>query len=388
MYSLNNFYSILYSNLLKPSKFIFEYFYPFGSINPSDIISTAWISPIESEEFGYTSRPYCLAYDQEPLNSNLNDLGRWFVSPTRLSLFANSEKSEVKSKYCRDYGYMNWYYFFHGFAAADWYRDAKYFNIETDNFTSPFMSLNRLNLGDRSYRLYLVSKLKDKNLLSKGLVSLHLNNDDWKKELISPSFQMSKNARFTVYHSLKNQTDPIIADKRHAVGWDSANYDYSSFLFNKSAFWHSVSETVFYYDKLHLTEKIFKPIVHKRPFMLVGSVGNLEYIKSYGFQTFDKWIDEGYDTITNHEERIDAIVEQLNKICSMSIDDLVKMKNEMQEVLDFNFNHFFGKFRYIISKELVDNFKACITTWNQNQRRGVVNIDHCDFERTIQLLSN
>mgnify|MGYP003342655425 CR=1 FL=1 len=37
------------------------------------------------------------------------------------------------------------------------------------------------------------------------------------------------------------------------------------------ALWNIVTETVFYYDKLHLTEKIFKPIVHRRPFLLVAA---------------------------------------------------------------------------------------------------------------------
>ena len=37
---------------------------------------------------------------------------------------------------------------------------------------------------------------------------------------------------------------------------------------------------------MHLTEKIFKPIVNKQPFMLLAAPDNLAYLKSYGFKTY------------------------------------------------------------------------------------------------------
>ena len=43
---------------------------------------------------------------------------------------------------------------------------------------------------------------------------------------------------------------------------------------------HIVTETIFYDNKLHFTEKVFKPIVARRPFFLVGAPGNLAYLKS------------------------------------------------------------------------------------------------------------
>jgi hypothetical protein len=62
-----------------------------------------------------------------------------------------------------------------------------------------------------------------------------------------------------------------------------------------TSFLHIVNETVV--DKQHLTEKIFKPIVLKQPFVLMGGQGTLQYLRDYGFKTFKKWFDEDYDDI-------------------------------------------------------------------------------------------
>jgi hypothetical protein len=128
-----------------------------------------------------------------------------------------------------------------------------------------------------------------------------------------------------------------------------------------------VNETVFYQSKLHLTEKIFKPIVAQRPFILVAASGNLAYIRSYGFQTFSSWIDESYDEIPDPDERLDAIANEISRFAAMSISELNNIRRDMQSVLTFNKQHFFGEFRNLIVNELVDNFDQCIRIWNNGR---------------------
>ena len=63
----------------------------------------------------------------------------------------------------------------------------------------------------------------------------------------------------------------------------------------QESFLYVVTETCYWERKCHLTEKIFKPIVSRMPFILVGPAHNLKYLRSYGFETFGRWIDESYD---------------------------------------------------------------------------------------------
>ena len=174
-------------------------------------------------------------------------------------------------------------------------------------------------------------------------------------------------------------SDQVTANSSAALG----HWEYKMF---QSAFLHVVNETVFYHQKLHLTEKIFKPIVARRPFVLVAAPGNLSYLKSYGFQTFDQWIDESYDQEPNHERRLDLIAQQIEKICCISDERRYRMYQDMREVLEYNHQHFFGKFKNLIVNELVDNFESCIKQWN-NGRVDDYSVTHrIDFDEVKTVL--
>ena len=56
----------------------------------------------------------------------------------------------------------------------------------------------------------------------------------------------------------------------------------------KETFFSLVSETLFGEDKesLFITEKTFKPIAYRHPFMIVGSMGTLRHLRYLGYETF------------------------------------------------------------------------------------------------------
>ena len=50
--------------------------------------------------------------------------------------------------------------------------------------------------------------------------------------------------------------------------------------------------------------------------------------------------------------------------------DLIMMYKEMQEVLDYNFDHFYGEFKNIIVNEMVDNFADVLDQINSTREEG------------------
>jgi hypothetical protein len=70
---------------------------------------------------------------------------------------------------------------------------------------------------------------------------------------------------------------------------------------------------------------------------------------------------ESYDDEQDHYIRIEKITEEIAKLCALEPADLLEMNKEMQEVLEYNFQHFYGNFRKIITNELIDNFAALDT---------------------------
>jgi hypothetical protein len=121
--------------------------------------------------------------------------------------------------------------------------------------------------------------------------------------------------------------------------------------------------------------------------LLAAAPGNLAYLKSYGFQTFDQWIDESYDTITDPDQRLQAIVDQTQRLCAMSRSELQHMHQEMQPVLEHNFNHLWSGFRQKIVHELVDNFELCVRLWNNGRVDGrELPLHKIDLARTKEIL--
>ena len=266
-----------------------------------------------------------------------------------------SEKSKMAINMANTHGIHLLYYFFHGFASIDWFRGYYAMNHNKQivkEYAYDFISMNRLIITDRAYRCYLVSKFAEMDLLKNGLVSFGMCGD-WRDEVQSIDTKLSPSAVSHINEHLPKIRTPIIIDREDVHGYASADIPRQI----DDSFWHIVSETVFYYNKLHLTEKIFKPIVSKQPFMLIGAAGNLEYLKSYGFRTFSSIIDESYDRKVNPDTRIEMVVGQLKWYCDLSEKDKLDVMREIEPIVEYNFHHFYGEFKHIITTELIDNCK-------------------------------
>lgn len=283
-----------------------------------------------------------------------------FTNDTNFIIFANSEKSQLKKDFLKRYPAADWYFFFHGFAALDWYRDFKYLNYQDTKIDKVFSSFNHIIQNNRSYRMYFISLLKEHNIYDQGYISLPLLTPNIiKQELFKNQSPLSLDAKKHIVTNLLPSAQPVRLDE---CDYNSASADVSMYL--QRAFWNIVTETVYFDEKLHLTEKIFKPIVSRRPFILVAAPGNLAYLKSYGFKTFDRWIDESYDNERDPDRRMQLIVAEMKKLCSLSHTQLLAMHQEMQDVLEYNHQHFYTNFKTLIVNELVDNFEICVKQYN------------------------
>lgn len=328
-------------------------------------------------------------YDQEPIydsdESTIFDatFANQFKWPR---ILANSEYSLIKNQICKQNQLLDWYFFYHGFAALDWYRDAEYIWTDTD-IDHAYLSLNHIVTGRRSYRMALIARLCELDLIHKGLISFHGTNLDCQNELANEwSYLSSQDQQLVQTHLINSRSLPMILDSDLINGNASAAFGVHEYRLRQRAFVQIVNETVFYDDKLHLTEKIFQPVVTQRPFILAGAPGNLAYFQSYGFKTFSPWIDESYDDIIDPDQRLHCIVCEIERICSLPIRQLQSMLGDMQSVLIFNKTHLFGDFRKIIVNEMVDNFERCYKLYN-NGRVNYALPPLPDFDKVRQMFS-
>ena len=382
MISIANFYWVLFENLLAPVQLNCKYFFPFGTTD--QLIANEY----GSFRYGGAEALALFHFDQEPIYPYDDRTIAEATEQNRCKwprILANSEHSFLKKKMCKQNELLDWYFFYHGFAALDWYRDAEYLNNDV-TIDRPFINLNHLVKHKRSHRMSLLARLVRDEVVDVGMISFHSNWKECRQEIKDPFSEISDFDRALIEKYLVDRKlQPLIVDQANIDATFSARFGVHEYRMKQRAFLHVVTETVFYDKKLHLTEKVFQPIVHGRPFVLVAAPGNLQYLKSYGFKTFDQWIDESYDHELDNVLRLDKIAAAVKRISSMSMKDLHDMLAEIQPILEFNKRHFFSDFRRIITHELVDNFDQCLRLWN-NGRVNYVWPRHPDLEKVKSLL--
>jgi hypothetical protein len=111
-----------------------------------------------------------------------------------------------------------------------------------------------------------------------------------------------------------------------------------------TSFLQLVCETTFNEgeEKAHpvifLTEKTYKPIFYKQPFILFSEPHSLRYLKSMGYKTFSSIINEKYDEIEDSSLRMSLILTEIAKINKKSLEELTEIRKQINDIVEHNFN--------------------------------------------------
>lgn len=104
-----------------------------------------------------------------------------------------------------------------------------------------------------------------------------------------------------------------------------------------------VTETFCESEIISVTEKTFKPLFYKQPFIIVGAPKALEHLRKKGYKTFSKWWDESYDDEHIPDYRIMKIVNLCSTINSWSQEQKQNFLVEVIDVLEHNYNNFLNR---------------------------------------------
>jgi hypothetical protein len=346
-------------------RFWLVYFYPWGSRDLNHVVNyisdakqlysasgldpdhcvAKHVFPNDMDKFFWRVeelQPVLYCHDQEPLNFDLytdnnlqeTDIPKYGLVPRkwlpknqnlRYARPMSNQKqfvllhSELNSLEVQRYEdtdqYHCAYWWSHAVLARDWYRFA-----EQDKRLSPasfvkkmFLIYCRDTTGTRQYRQQFLTAVEK----IKGNCQFQSFNDD-------------------------NITS-------------ASSATYSPDDFNNTAI-SVVLETVFWDQRIHLTEKILRAIACGHPFMLAAGPGSLKLLKHYGFETFEPWINESYDCEADHQTRLDSIVNEMHRINSLSIEEKKLLVAQCLMIAQRNKHRFFSKEFYCqVAEELHDN---------------------------------
>ena len=173
-----------------------------------------------------------------------------------------------------------------------------------------------------------IDKMLKQTTLDLNKINLHVNYD-YKQKLAEFLKQPCK--------SLDNEY--IYQDNGEMFYTQEKQESLDPFIHTKNSYVHLINETRFASPMQYISEKTFKPMFCKRPFVMLGPPGNLSILKKWGFKTFDKWWDESYDLETDHVTRLIAVKNIIETILKTDKNILDQMLYDMQDVIQHNDHH-------------------------------------------------
>jgi hypothetical protein len=89
-------------------------------------------------------------------------------------------------------------------------------------------------------------------------------------------------------------------------------------------------------QSMFITEKTFKPIAFRHPFLIFGLPFTLKYLREQGFETFENLFDESYDSLTDEVLRLEGIKNNVAQYKKIPYDSCTLGK------IQHNWEHFFN----------------------------------------------
>ena len=264
-----------------------------------------------------------------------------------------SEKGEYVDKLINAYGWRLYHYFWHGWAALDWYRgyDRTFLikHAADRNPTKTFMSPNRIVGGKRDHRVLFLYEV-----FKRGLQGNHISAPRTcpvEQTDITHIASKYQDRIPDIARVLSTEELPITFANEDTQKMSSCWLD--NFEAAADSMFYVPTETVYFGKRLHLTEKTFKPIALEMPFILVAPAHSLEYLRSYGFKTFEDYIDESYDDEEDDLIRVQKVGQLLKDIQNMSAQEKQQLWKHCSNIATYNYSHFYnGAFEKILWKEL------------------------------------
>lgn len=352
MFSVDNFYDFFSSHYgYEKSNAMIWSLQPHGSKSFYNLFPYYNKEKFMDKLFHWNTKNVMILHDQEPFKTNMLDTYKnscyqekktkmWQEMPRKdllhtraLScswpIFCHSERNSDDIDYLVHNGFIECHYFWHALTSRDWFRHWKHhadLKIK-DQWKKKFLLYARDTTGTREYRKELVNKLTP------------------------------------------------MADQVE-YNWSNTNFvssDFSAKIVPEDAVIsaiHIVSETVFDDRKIHLTEKIFKPIVMCQPFVLFAGPGSLEYLRSYGFKTFDSVWDESYDYETNSKARFDQIIKLITDLYRQDDVEFKQTLQKCNDIVNFNRRYFFSQnFENRVLGELHKNVRYSLRVQKEKNLR-------------------
>jgi hypothetical protein len=206
-----------------------------------------------------------------------------------------------------------------------------------------------LNKQPRHHRAALVSQLIERNLLDKGYFSF--NSPLEMIDLCSTSHRYFPKIKNNL-HKIKSQFPINLTLDNHNMHWLTTD-DVPLYL---NSLFSLVTETLFLsssvdikniddkdvmhcFPSIFYTEKTWKAIRAKHPFIILSTPYSVRELRKLGYKSFHPYINETYDSIEDDQNRLLAVVDEVERLCNMTEDEINEWLPKVNAIAKFNYDH-------------------------------------------------
>ncbi|MBC6405247.1 MAG: hypothetical protein GDA41_05900, partial [Rhodospirillales bacterium] len=279
-----------------------------------------------------------MSYIRSPMQTWHRQLKSCGIPPSRVVFITqNRNFQDGYNRWCEEQGVearitiVNYDYFISQFCRRSWRDPAaalvkkiRYFENRTE-IEKRFVCLNYI---PRPFRIALLTRLIKDNYWDDGFISFGGFELGKRKRSHTHSREINRFRRHSLAASSEAYLEALAAKGRVLFGkaktgghprWLTG--DDMTNIYRCSAF-TLVTETEMSPTAHRITEKSLKPLANCHPAILFANYRALALLKSFGFKTFEPWIDEGYDAIEDPEARFLAAYEAFRQFYKTAWDRL------------------------------------------------------------------
>lgn len=284
---------------------------------------------------------------------NLDHKNCYFVT-------AGLQANQIYDQYCQEYGITEK---INIIVLNSWERhiqlstkrnDLHYkFNYFIGAKQKTFLCFNRIL---RAHRIALLGLLYERNLVDGAYYSFFQDlrwdgrGSHWSEWI---QHELSTSLRDRVTYSLKQQEHKFPLLLNNGDGSNTNSVLHSDIELYRNSYFSLITETFFfkilnnYWDEssVFFSEKVFKPIACRHPFIIVSRPRSLEYLRKMGYKTFHPFINESYDSIDDDEVRLNAIVDEVQRLSNQSSDQWINWLMNVAMIVEHNQKTLFNKGR-------------------------------------------
>lgn len=221
--------------------------------------------------------------------------------------------------------------------------------LSYDTKEKPFLFFNGIA---RAHRILMIGEIFARNLHPFTFMSCY--DPDIMDQARQAKWVVDKKLYsyryFRLFYEIETRKDLF---PMHLTGNNIHTYSEEDHKLYQRSYISIVSETdffqTFHYNRTismnctFPTEKTFKPIKARHPFIIASRPHFLKHLRAQGYKTFHPHINEFYDDIENDEQRLTAIMAEIERLSKYSDQEWTSFLFHTNHICQYNFDKLISK---------------------------------------------